>query len=289
MGSLQSKNNTPETSISYKFSHYAPILGTALIIGGLLLFIDQRIHTGWIPISLPVFVGLIILVYGFILRHQGFILAGFVITGLSGALFMIFQPFINIQTNLKIAFGLVFFGLNWLGVLLVTGILKKKILWWTLFIITICFALSIIFFLKSFTVLTFVFGLSLAIGSSLLGWGVFNNVFSLQIAGLLVITIGVGIYKGWNTVGDINGLRDTGNMLVWFSLGWILITVFSRIFKKKFIWWPLIPGGILAMVGSGLYIGGNPENAAAFLQNTGSIGLVLLGIYLILLKFGLKK
>jgi len=51
----------------------------------------------------------------------------------------------------------------------------------------------------------------------------------------------------------------------------------------------LIPGGILAMVGSGLYIGGNPENAAAFLQNTGSIGLVLLGIYLILLKFGLKK
>jgi len=43
------------------------------------------------------------------------------------------------------------------------------------------------------------------------------------------------------------------------------------------------------MVGSGLYIGGNPGNAAGFIQNTGSIGLVLLGIYLILLKFGLKK
>ena len=50
-------------------------------------------------------------------------------------------------------------------------------------------------------------------------------------------------------------------MLVWFSLGWILITVFLRLLMKKFIWWPLIPGGILAMVGSGLYIGGNPENA----------------------------
>jgi len=289
MGSLQSKNNTPETSFFHKLSHYAPVLGTTLIIGGLLLFIDQRIHTGWIPISIPVFVGLIILIYGFILNHQGFTLAGFAITGITGALFMIFQPFINIQTNMKVAFGLAFFGLNWLGVLISTGIIKKKILWWTLFLITISLAVSVIFLFKSFTVLTFVLGLSLAIGCSLLGWGLSKNILGLQIAGLLVTTIGIGIYKGWNTVGDINGLRDTGNMLVWFSLGWILITVFSRIFRKKFLWWPLIPGGILAMVGSGLYIGGNPENAAAFLQNTGSIGLVLLGIYLILLKFGLKK
>jgi hypothetical protein len=289
MGSLQSKNKTQESSFLSKFSHYAPILGTTLIIGGLLLFIDQRIHTGWIPISLPVFAGLIILIYGFILKEQGWILAGFAVISISGALFLIFQPFIKIDSYIKISIGLSFFGLNWLGVLLTIGFSKKKILWWTIFLITISLALAIIFYVGSFTVLSFVLGLSLAIGFSLLGWGVTKNIIGLQIAGLLVSTIGVGIYQGWNTVGDINGLRDTGYMLVWFSLGWILITVFSRIFKKKFIWWPLIPGGILAMVGSGLYIGGNPENAAAFLQNTGSIGLVLLGVYLILLKFGLKK
>jgi hypothetical protein len=289
MGSLQSKINNQDPSFFSKFIHYAPILGTTLIIGGLLLFIDQRIHSGWIPISLPVFAGLIILIYGFILNENGWILAGFALTSLAGALFLIFQPLINIVINLKISFGLSFFTLNWIGVLISIGILKKRILWWTLFLITISLALAIIFYVNIITVLSFVLGLSLAIGFSLLSWGVTKNIFGLQIAGLLVSTIGVGIFQGWNTVGDINGLRDTGYMLVWFSLGWILITVFSRIFLKKFIWWPLIPGGILAMVGSGLYIGGNPENAAAFLQNTGSIGLVLLGVYLILLKFGLKK
>ncbi len=289
MGSLQSKIKKQESSSFSEFLHYAPMLGTTLIIGGLLLFIDQRIHTGWIPISIPVFTGLVILIYGFVLNEQGWILAGFAVTSLTGALFLIFQPFINIETNLKISIGLTFFALNWFGVLLSIGLIKKKILWWTLLLITISLALAIIFYFGTFTFLYFVLGLSLAIGFSLLSWGVIKNFLGLQIAGLLVSTIGVGIFQGWNTVGDINGLRDTGYMLVWFSLGWILITVFSRIFKKKFIWWPLIPGGILAMVGSGLYIGGNPENAAAFLQNMGSIGLVLLGVYLILLKFGLNK
>ena len=43
------------------------------------------------------------------------------------------------------------------------------------------------------------------------------------------------------------------------------------------------------MVGLGLYIGGNPDNALGFVQNTGSIGLILFGVYLILLKYGMKK
>ena len=226
MGSLQSNQKTPDPSFYNRIAHYAPIMGTTLIIGGILLLIDQKIKTGWIPISIPFFVGIIVLIYSLFLKEEGWILTGFILAGISGALFLVFQPFIKLQNSLLISFGLAFFSLSWLGI---------------------------------------------------------------QMAGLLVSTIGIGIFNGWNTVGDINGLRDTGNMLVWFSLGWILITVDSKIFKKRFIWWPLIPGGILAMVGSGLYIGGNPENAAAFLQNTGSIGLILLGMYLILLKFGLKK
>ena len=74
---LNSKN------LIYKnhFTHYAPALGIALVIGGILLFIDQKIKTGWIPISLPVVVGLIIVAYGFFLKNNGWLIAGFVITG----------------------------------------------------------------------------------------------------------------------------------------------------------------------------------------------------------------
>jgi len=44
-------------------------------------------------------------------------------------------------------------------------------------------------------------------------------------------------------------------MLVGFALGWLLITILSRTITSKFIWWPLIPGGVLAMVGWGIYCG----------------------------------
>jgi hypothetical protein len=76
-------------------------------------------------------------------------------------------------------------------------------------------------------------------------------------------------------------------MLVWFALGWGLVTIFARVQTFKFVWWPLIPGGILAMVGWGLYIGGNPQSAVGFIGNTGSIGLLIFGIYILLLRRGI--
>lgn len=290
MGSLQSKKIQPE-KMEYKnqLTHYAHVLGIALVIGGILLFIDQKIKTGWIPILLPVVAGLIVILYGYYLKNSKWLIAGFVITSISGALFLIFQPFVNLATNKLIALGLEFFALTWVGLFLSVGLVNQKFHWWSVFIITIGTALAAVFFFGNTSLLVFILAISIATGSSFIIWGLAKKNIAFLIPGLLTSTIGVGVFNGWKTVGDINGLRDTGIMLVWFSLGWILITVFSRFFKKRFIWWPLIPGGILAMVGSGLYIGGNPANAAGFLQNTGSIGLVLLGIYLILLKFGLKK
>jgi len=90
-------------------------------------------------------------------------------------------------------------------------------------------------------------------------------------------------------VNEPSALSRTGIMLVAFALGWGLITVFSRVIKSAFVWWPLIPGGILAMVGWGLYIGGNPENALSFIGNTGSIGLIIFGVYLLLLRRGIQR
>jgi hypothetical protein len=290
MGSLQFKQTANEKpDLLHQFSHYAPMIGSALVIGGILLFIDQKINTGWIPVSLPIVVGLVILSYAFINKVRGWLIAGFAFTSVAGALFLVFQPFIKLETNQLISAGLGFFGLSWLGMFISIGLINKKFQWWNLFLISMSLAISVVFYLGELLLLNFILAVTLAIGFSFITWGIARRNIGLIIPGLLIPTIGIGVFNGWKTVSDLNGLRDTGIMLVWFSLGWILITVCSRIFKKRFIWWPLIPGGILAMVGSGLYIGGNPSNATGFIQNTGSIGLVLLGVYLILLKFGLKK
>jgi hypothetical protein len=286
MGSSQFNNNI---DFKNKFYHLAPAIGVILVIGGLLLFIDQKIQTGWIPITLPVVIGVVMLVYGIWSKDNNWNIAGFNVLGLGGIFFLLFQPFLKVEILILLASGLILFALCWIAIFISAKILLKKYYWWSLFIVLISLAVAIVFILDDLSVITFTLAISLAIGFVFIIWGLFKKSIGLFIPGLLLITIGIGVYNGWATVGDVNGLRDTGIMLVWFSLGWILITVCSRIFYKTFLWWPLIPGGILAMVGSGLYIGGNPSNALGFLQNTGSIGLVLLGLYLILLKFGLKK
>jgi hypothetical protein len=131
--------------------------------------------------------------------------------------------------------------------------------------------------------------LSLGVGIALLAWGVFRKLFGLIIPGALISTIGLGIYLAWSGASITNGLAHTGIMLVWFALGWMLITVFSRVITTRFVWWPLIPGGILGVVGWGLYIGGNPSNALTFISNTGSIAMIIIGAYLLLLRQGIHR
>ncbi len=109
------------------------------------------------------------------------------------------------------------------------------------------------------------------------------------IPGALLIGVGPGISLAWGDLVATNPLAQTGLMLIWFALGWGLIIVFSRVITTKFIWWPLIPGGVLAMVGWGLYIGGDPDNAINVIGNSWSVGLIILGLYLLLLRRGMRQ
>jgi hypothetical protein len=109
----------------------------------------------------------------------------------------------------------------------------------------------------------------------------------LLIPGSLIVTIGLGIYFAWTELTEANTLLQTGVMLVWFALGWILISLGARVMNRKYVWWPLIPGGILAVVGLGLYIGGDPGNALGFISNTGAIVLMVFGLYLLLMRKGI--
>jgi len=71
-------------------------------------------------------------------------------------------------------------------------------------------------------------------------------------------------------------------MLLSFALGWVLITPLSAVFTDKLIWWPLIPGGVLGLVGASLLAG---ENGIRLLQALGwswPLILIALGVYLII-------
>jgi hypothetical protein len=123
----------------------------------------------------------------------------------------------------------------------------------------------------------------------MLFWGVGQKLFGLIIAGSLTLTIAPGIYFSWKWIVLNSILSQIGIMLVWFALGWGLITITSRVINDKFNWWALIPGGVLAMVGLGLYLGGDPMIAEAVLSNSGVMGVMLLAVYLTLMRTRFKQ
>jgi hypothetical protein len=285
MANNEMKNNTKET-----WEQYAPVIGAVLVVTGLLFLLDRRIKTNWLSLALPVFVSMILLASGIISKRRLLLIPGFICFGVSSAFFILFQHLIKADrtfTLISAAIGI--FSFSWLLLFVTLAIIRRAMAWWALFVATISGAISINFLLSRQSVLNYVFTISIAISIVFLLWGTRKRQLGMLIPGLLIVTIGIGIFFAWNGRIHPKGLQETGTMLVWFALGWILITVVSKIFSKKFVWWPLIPGGVLAMVGSGLYIGGNPGNALGFFQNTGSIGLIMFGVYLILLKYGMNK
>ena len=277
------------TSNREKLTQYAPVIGGILVISGLLLLLDQRLQTRWLSLSIPAFISLALILSGIIRKHVWWIVSGLILAGLGTALVLFLAPTLTLDISSRLGYALLAQGAAWGLIFLLLALTTKKIAWYALLIAAVGAALSFNFIARRNTLFDFVYFLTLAIGIVFLIWGVSSKRVSLIIPGAILATTGAGVYYGWSNPEAPGGLQKTGIMLAWFAFGWLLITVITRVSHKRFTWWPLIPGGILLMVGAGLYIGGNPQNALGFLGNTGSIGMILIGVYLIFLKFGMKR
>lgn len=279
----------PESHASGLSPRLLKTAGLLFIAAGLILGLDQIIRTGWLGLIVLPVIGLIGVVAGLRLKSYIITACGALIAGPGiGAFFYLTQA-INLETSLRIGLFLLLLAFGWIWVCVSTIILRIPPAMWAIVPGFVIGGASIPFLTNQLTILNFVFYVGTGLGLALLGWGLVNKLFGLIIPGALLLGIGPGIYFAWVNVIEANGLSETGIMLVWFALGWGLITIFSRVVTERFVWWPLIPGGILAMVGWGLYIGGDPDNALTFISNTGSIGLLLLGIYLLILRRSFKE
>lgn len=180
-------------------------------------------------------------------------------------------------------------GICWLLLFGLFALRWKEQMWWATLPAGTMIALCIALMFSSAGVLDFVFYLGIGIGSSLLIWGIGARLFGLIIAGSIVMTVAPGVSFSWQILGITNPITQTGLMLVWFGLGWAIITISSRVISDKFLWWPLIPGGVLEMVGIGLYLGTNPNFAGGFLRNTTLMSVLLFGSYIFFLRLNFRK
>ena len=263
-------------------------VGVSLIAAGIIYLLDQYLKTGWMDLLILPACGLVLLSWGIVTRRFGLEISGSLLTGLGLGGFLALSRFFSLGTNPRIGFLLLFFALGWGLISLVRVWLFDKMCWWPLIPGSILAGVGLCF-LVPWQPLNFVLYPVVGLSLALLAWGLSDHLLGLIIPGSLLFGIGPGIYVAWSRPGLGNGLTQTGIMLVCFAIGWALITVLSRVMVSRFLWWPLIPGGILAMTGWGLFIGGSPQQALSFIGNTTSIGLILFGLYLLLWRSGLNK
>jgi len=204
-------------------------------------------------------------------------------SALSSFLYLINSEFIPSTLSI-LGFSFITFGLIWGFLFIIIYFSNQEPVVWLLFPFFIFTSIGLPFLLQEINLLDFIYYIGVDIGICLLIAGIYWKLIGLIIPGALLIGIAPGLYFAWEKTSTNNPLEQIGIMLVGFAFGWGLITVATRTLTKKIVWWPLIPGGILAVGGWGLYIAGNPESAIGFIGNTGSVGLIIFGIYILLMR-----
>ena len=127
-----------------------------------------------------------------------------------------------------------------------------------------------------------------ALGLIFLLWGFGARSVGLLIPGALLCGAGPGIFLIEQPLRDLGGDGRGGVFLLSFALGWGLITVLSALVSDRPHWWALIPGGLLAVIGASLLAGGLAPQVLAAIGGAWPIGLIVLGLYLLLARRGLR-
>ena len=277
----QSGTTSPNQSRNKSLS----VAGITLIAGGGLLLLDQVLGTTWLSLlALPV-VGGILLAQGIHTRQMNWYIPGSLALFFGLGVMAAFGSFFELSTLQKVGMLLLVFSQGWSCIALISHFRLRRNAWWALIPAGVLAGGGAALIPTNIAWYSLALALGGGLGLGLLVWGTASKTFGLIIPGCLMIGAAVGTYLGWsNDPHALTPLTSTGTMLVVLGLSWVLVSVFSRAITTGFVWWPLVPAGILVIVGYGLYIGGDPNTAANFIGNTSSVGLILMGIYLLMMR-----
>lgn len=130
------------------------------------------------------------------------------------------------------------------------------------------------------------------LGGSFLLWGVLSRAAGPLIPGGVLSGIGLGVVLK-SQFGQLMGDEHAGGLfLLGFAVGWLIITLLSRIATDDPQWWALIPGGIMATVGGAVLLGGvwlellswisaAWLSAMSLVGGVWPLGLIALGVFLL--------
>lgn len=265
------------------------IIGLTFLVAGGTIFIENQLKTGWLfYVPIVIFAGVTIR-NGLIQKQRKLLLLGIVLITTSMILFAIFElSAINTLQILGVSFLIV--GVSWLVFYILANHITAKQDYWCLLVSGLFVGGGVAFLSKNLQFIDFVLWIGVGISVPMLIWGYTRKYFGLIIAGCIILSSGAGVGIAWGeNSNEINSLTRTGVMLITFALGWGGISAISKRFLTKIAWWPLIPAGVLAMSGGGLFIGGGFGSSSQYVGNTLSVALIILGVYVLLLRSGFNR
>ena len=121
-----------------------------------------------------------------------------------------------------------------------------------------------------------------ALGGLFLVAGIVGRQVGFIIPGGILTGIGLGVILTQNPQVALTETAQGGVFFIGFALGWFLITVLSKLFTHETQWWALIPGGIMALLGGALMLGGAALNVLEFVGRWWPLVLVGLGLVIIM-------
>ncbi len=115
------------------------------------------------------------------------------------------------------------------------------------------------------------------LGVLFLAWGLSARQVGLLIPGGILLGLGVGTWLTTLPFAAHSDRLQGGVFLLAFGLGWGLIPLLAATLRRR-MRWPLIPGGVLALIGLALLAGGPALNALAWAGKLWPLIFVALGL-----------
>lgn len=267
---------------------YQAAAGAAVIIIGGMLLVGYQLNIEWLPYVTMPLIGLVFLIIGWIAHSYCKLVTGSILLGSGLAFTALLTNFgLTIAERVGLFGGL--FGVGWVLIGIFSKLTTDRIAWWALIIASLSIGVGSLFSGLPIGVIAGLGVVLVFLALVFIAWGLVDQKSGMVITGGNLIGLGLGCMFAWSDSFVENILSKSGVMLVGLALGWVLIVFLSNFSGKAVLWWALIPAGVMGIVGWGLYISGRPVVSFEVIGNIGSIALIAIGLYLLLLRSAMHK
>ena len=112
-------------------------------------------------------------------------------------------------------------------------------------------------------------------------WGLLARNAGLLIPGGVLSGVALGVWGTQLPFAQASDELQGGMFLLGFAVGWALISLFGLVIGKRMAW-PLIPGGIMAVIGIALLSGGPLLTILEYAGKLWPLALIGIGLWLLL-------